>query len=229
MRALVVVAAAAVGFSAVAEEKRELDAHEHGHSALNIAIEGDKVEMEFEAPGADIVGFEYAAKTDEDKAAIEAAEKTLADPLALFTPPEAAGCSVTAADAHLVGDEHHEEHADHDDHDHEEHAEAKEAGHDGHAHEKEHDHEHEEHAHEAKHDDHDHEEHAHEAGETHSEFHASYSMTCTNMAALTSLEFGAFETFPNMEEVEVTLISDKGQQSFEVERGETTLDLSGAI
>lgn len=224
MRALVVVAAAAVGFGAVAEEKRELDAHEHGHSALNIAIEGDKIEMEFEAPGADIVGFEYVATSDEDKEAIEAAEKTLADPLPLFTPPAAAGCSVTAADAHLVGDEHHEEHAEHEDHeDHadEEHAEAKEADHDDHAHEEEH-----------AHEEHDHEDHADEAAETHSEFHASYSLTCTDMAALTSLEFSAFTQFANMEEIEVTLISDKGQQSFEVERGDgdaPVLDLSGAI
>ena len=38
-----VAAAATDGFSAVDEEKPELDAHEHGHPALNIAIEGDKV------------------------------------------------------------------------------------------------------------------------------------------------------------------------------------------
>ena len=49
-------------------ERRELGAHEHGHLVLNIAIEGDRIEMELMAPGVDIVGFEHAAETDEHKA-----------------------------------------------------------------------------------------------------------------------------------------------------------------
>jgi len=54
--------------------KRELGAHEHGHSALNVAIEGGSVEMELIAPGADIVGFEHAATSEADKVAVEQAE-----------------------------------------------------------------------------------------------------------------------------------------------------------
>ena len=39
------------------EDARQLSAHEHGISALNIAIEAPLVVMEFHAPGADIVGM----------------------------------------------------------------------------------------------------------------------------------------------------------------------------
>ena len=56
-----------------AQETRELGAHEHGHSALNIAIEGGQVAMELQAPGADIVGFEYEAISAEDRAKLDAA------------------------------------------------------------------------------------------------------------------------------------------------------------
>ena len=84
-----------------AEEKRELGAHEHGHVEWQIAIEGNDVTMTLEAPGSDIVGFEHDAKTDEQKAAIEAATTQLTDAAALFTLTEAAGCTVGASDVEL--------------------------------------------------------------------------------------------------------------------------------
>jgi hypothetical protein len=98
---------------ATAEESRQLDAHEHGVGTLNIAIEGTNVAMEFHAPGADIVGFEYAAESDTDL-------------------PDAASCSVVDAQAELEGEDEHDDHAEDDhndagDEDHEDHAD--EAGH----------------------------------------------------------------------------------------------------
>ena len=66
---------------------------------MNIAAEGSDVLMELEVPGADIVGFEYAAKTDADRKAVDAAVTTLATPLDLFVLPSAAGCSVAEARA----------------------------------------------------------------------------------------------------------------------------------
>src|SRR3990172_13326550 len=80
---LTVFAAALAATPARAEEaKRELGAHEHGHGTLNIAIENARVSMELEAPGMDIVGFEYAASTDDQKAAVAKAKAELAKPLA---------------------------------------------------------------------------------------------------------------------------------------------------
>ncbi|MEM7669021.1 MAG: DUF2796 domain-containing protein [Pseudomonadota bacterium] len=88
-----------------AQETRDLGAHEHGHSSLNIAIEGTQIAMELEAPGADIVGFEHEAKTAEDRAKLDAAIAGLSKPLSLFVLPSAAGCTVTSSSAGLI-DEH---------------------------------------------------------------------------------------------------------------------------
>jgi hypothetical protein len=107
---------------------RELGAHVHGIGALNIAVEGNEVAMELHVPGADIVGFEYAAETAEDKAKLAAAVAQLERPLELFKLPEAAGCVVTEAKVALETEAHDHDHgaeghsaeahaeADHDDH-----------------------------------------------------------------------------------------------------------------
>ena len=73
-------------------QQRQAGAHEHGRGTLNIALEGSRLSMELEAPGADIVGFEHKAKTQKQKAAVEKAKKQLAAPQALFELPAAAGC-----------------------------------------------------------------------------------------------------------------------------------------
>ena len=111
----------------LAEETTQLDAHEHGVGQLNIAFDENKIAMELHAPGADIVGFEYGAKSDADLAAIDAALKTLSDPLSIFLIPEAASCIVITAQAKLESEDsdHDEEgHDDHDEEGHEDHDEA---------------------------------------------------------------------------------------------------------
>lgn len=198
------------GTAATAEETRQLDSHEHGVGQLDIAFEGDKIAMELHAPGADIVGFEYAAESSEDRAKVDAAVASLARPLDLFSMPAAAGCSVVQASASLESEEAHAEHGDED------HAAHKEEGHD-----------HAEHA-EGSHDNDDHaahsdEDHAEEAG--HTEFHAEYLLNCADPAQATLITFTYFDTFPNALELEVQVITDSGATAFEVERDAPTLDL----
>jgi Protein of unknown function (DUF2796) len=170
---------AALGGTAQAEERRELGAHEHGHSKLSLAIEGTRVAMEIEAPGLDVLGFEHPAETAEDKAAVEAGKAAMVDPLTLFVPPAAAGCRVVEATVLLEQEEH----------------------------------EGEEHAGEAEHAD----------EELHNEFSGRYTLDCVDPGALTALTFAWFDRFPNAKEVEVTLVTAKGQTSFEVERGDPPL------
>jgi len=122
------IATAITATPVIAEETRQLDAHEHGVGQLDIAIDGQQIAMELHAPGADIVGFEYAAESAKDLAAVDAAVAKLSAPLALFVLPEAAGCRIVEASAGLESDEEHEEHGDeHADDEHDEHAD--EAGH----------------------------------------------------------------------------------------------------
>ncbi|MFS4583582.1 zinc uptake protein ZrgA [Phaeobacter sp. C3_T13_0] len=233
-RALSLLAITAA-FPAFAEDTRQLDAHEHGVGTLNIAIEKTIVSMAFKAPGADIVGFEYAAKSDADIAAIDAAIAKLGAPLDLFVMPSAAACSVVEAAAELETEDGHEEHGDdhHDEHAHDDHGDEH---HDEHAHDEhgdEHDHdEHENHAEEGhgeeKHDDHGHddrghEDHAEDAG--HAEFHAEYTLNCSSPDALGEITFAYFETFPNAKEVEVQLINEAGATAYEVERDQPVLAL----
>lgn len=219
---------------ALAEENRALSAHEHGVGTLNIAIDGTAVAMEFMAPGADIVGFEYVAKSAEDRAAVDAAVATLAKPLELFVLPAAAECSVVQASAGLEieGEDAHDDHdhgdhaasGGHDDHGHDDHGHDDHAS-DDHGHE---DHGHDDHAEAHDHDAHDHDQHTAE-GATHSEFHAEYAMTCNAPDALIGIEFAYFDVFENALEVEVQVVSDAGAQAFEVERAAPTLDLRGSF
>ena len=185
------------------EDARQLNAHEHGIGALNIAIEAPLVVMEFHAPGADIVGFEYAAKSDADLAAISAALKTLEAPLDLFVLPKAARCAVQAVQVELESDADHG--ANEEDH----------QGHDAHTEEGHQDHD--------DHDDHDEEKHAASSG--HTEFHAEYSLICSNIEALTQIDFAYFEVFPNSKQVALQLISQSGARAFEIKSGAPRLDL----
>ena len=204
MKTLYVLALSAIAAtSAVAEETRQLDAHVHGVGQLDIAFDGQQIAMEFHAPGADIVGFEYQPESAEDRAAVENAVATLARPMDLFMISEAAGCSVIQATAGLES-----EADDHEGHDHNEHA------HDDHADKDEH-----------AHDEHAHEVHADEAN--HTEFHAEYLLNCADPAAVSEITFAYFETFPNALEVEVQIISDAGASAYEVERDAPKLDLRG--
>jgi Protein of unknown function (DUF2796) len=165
-----------------AQERRELSAHEHGHSALNIAVEGSVVAMELLTPGRDIVGFEHAATTDEQRAAVEEVKAALADPLALFVPPEAAGCQLTEATVALDTDA--EEGAG---------VAAAAAG-----------------------------------EENQAEFHGVYTLSCADPSALDSISFVYFDRFPSAEEVEVMIIDERGQTTYEVERASPRLVLDGA-
>ena len=182
---------------AAAQQTRQLDAHEHGVGELNIAFDGSRVAMELHAPGADIVGFEYEAKSAEDRAAVDAAIALLAKPQEIFVLPAAAECAVTHASAALEGEDQ-DEHGE-DDHGSEPHEDHDEDGH----------------------DDHDEDE------ERHAEFHAEYLLTCANPDAITDIEFAYFELFENARELEVRIVIGSGAQAFEIERDAPSLDLSG--
>jgi hypothetical protein len=103
LAAVVAMAAAA----AAAEERRELGAHEHGRSTLEVAIDGGRVAVALASPGADIVGFEHAAATDAQRAEVDRARAALAEPLALLVFPPAAGCRLASADVALEAEEGH--------------------------------------------------------------------------------------------------------------------------
>jgi hypothetical protein len=220
MKHAISIVAIVAAFPAFAEDTRKLDVHEHGVGTLNIAIDGTTVAMAFEAPGADIVGFEYAVKSDADLATIDAAIVTLGAPLDLFVIRDAAGCTLIEAQAALEGEDEHDEHGE------EHHDDQVDEGHGDHADHTDEDHD--EHADEGHddHDDHGDEDHVDDADEgDHTEFHAEYTLSCDDPDAVTEITFAYFEAFPNAQEVEVQMITASGAQAFEVTRNAPVLDL----
>jgi len=76
----------------------------------------------------------------------------------------------------------------------------------------------------------DHPADAKEEGEHHhSEFHAEYAMQCSSLSRLTSMTFDYFNAFAGAQELTVTVITPKGQSSFEVKRDQPSLDLKGTM
>ena len=128
----------------------ELDAHEHGSANLDIAIDTSTIEMRFESPAVNIVGFEYATEDEQQLLLINKAKSNLSNFDLIYGLVGDVSCQTVKSSAKWVT-EHEAGHDDHDDH---------EAGHDDHDdHEAGHD-DHDDH--EAGHDDHD----DHEAGQT---------------------------------------------------------------
>lgn len=182
-------------------------AHEHGVAHMNINIEADGlVEIELESPLASFLSFEHAPSTEEQRAEVQAMAAIFNDPAALFVFPAAAQCQpveislesevlapalLSSGGLSLAA----KEHGDHDD----------DAEHD---HEADHDHDDAEH-------DHDDDEADHEHG--HADLDAEFSFRCQNTAQLNSLEVQLFKAFPSLQEVEVQLLSPKGQAAAELD------------
>ena len=53
------------------------EAHIHGLATLTLALEGNSLEIEFESPAANLVGFEHQAESAKEKQAVKAAEVIL--------------------------------------------------------------------------------------------------------------------------------------------------------
>ena len=191
----------------VAEETRQVDKHEHGVGELNIAVEGNSIDLEFMIPGADIVGFEYKAKSEADIALVNDALIKFDEFNNIFSIPSTSNCNLVEADISInQGDNHKDEH-NHDEHD-----------------------DHDEHEDEHDHDDHgEHDDHDEHDEEAHNEFVAHYSFNCGNIKEIDRISFPYFTTFPNSGELEVQFVSEIGSTSFEVEGDEPFIDLKGKI
>jgi len=100
----------AVFSAGAAAAEREHGPHVHGVGLLNLAAEGNMVEIELISPGADIVGFEHGAETQADREAVENAVTRLKAGAQLFVFPREAQCRLEEAEveSELMGDERHE-------------------------------------------------------------------------------------------------------------------------
>ena len=200
-------------------------AHEHGAAELLLSSEGRDVQITFNTPAQSLVGFETAAVTAEQKAAVERAESILIAPNDLFVL-EGNSCELIDATVDVsslvdVGnapsqpeahDDHSDEHADHAAH---------HAGDDEHTGEQaSHDEEHavdhgKDHASTA--DNHAHEHHSDDDdgvasdADNHSDVSASYSFECESNEALTRIVFNNDGLPFGLERIDVLWVADWGQ------------------
>ncbi|WKY57791.1 DUF2796 domain-containing protein [Vibrio sp. SNU_ST1] len=210
------------------EEFRSHEAHVHGKVEVNIAQDGQELLVEVTAPGADVVGFEHAPETAEQKKVFEQAIAQLNKPDELFSFKNASCTlkfkSVTNTleddhDDHKGHDHAEHNHDDHEGHDHAEHAHDDHKGHDHaeHDHDDHKGHDHAEHNHDdheghdhAEHDHDDHEGHDHSEG-GHGEFTVEYHYQCSDIAKLDTVITQWFSKFSNTKSMTVNLLTDSAQ------------------
>ena len=203
-------------------------AHEHGAAELLLSSEGRDVQITFSSPAQSLVGFETAAVTAEQKAAVERAEAVLMAPNDLFVL-EGNSCELIDARVDVssimgVGNtpsqpkeqadhadervDHAEEHADHAG-EHAEHAENVEE------HANDHTNHDEDHA--SASDNHAHERHDHDDdgdatdADSHSDVSATYTFECESDEALTRIAFQRGALPFGLERIDVLWVTDWSQ------------------
>ena len=170
----------------LAQVERQHAAHVHGEALGTLAVDGARLELELELPGYNLVGFEHAPRTPEQKAAMDSALEYL-NGVAWLTTDAAGGCQVAEMDAHIHGfeDDDHGDDAAPEDH------------HDGDHH----------HDHEPDHDDK--QDHDHAAGEGHAEFHVMARLDCGSPERLGWVDLNLFERFEGNEVLRLDVLTDR--------------------
>ncbi|MEX1082188.1 MAG: DUF2796 domain-containing protein, partial [Halofilum sp. (in: g-proteobacteria)] len=231
----------ALGLSLTATaDVRSHGAHVHGSARMDVAVVGDELEVMFEAPAVDIVGFEHEPSTEQHHAALQDALAHLRDSSAMIELAAAAGCNEESAEARRVAEGHHGHDDHHDSEDH-------------HAHEGKGTHQHESrdtehtqreahhgeraqrsggHGHDAPGDEkggrggHAHDEHAQADGDKahHAEIHTHYRFRCADPQSLNGFQVRLFEHFSSLEQIRVQLVTDTAQSAMRLTPNSTRVD-----
>ena len=81
-----------VSFEILAQVARQKDSHEHGAAKLMMALEGEKLHVEFEVPSESLIGFEHFPKSQNNRKNFNESIIILSDPSKLFSMPIKAEC-----------------------------------------------------------------------------------------------------------------------------------------
>jgi Protein of unknown function (DUF2796) len=79
---------------ALAQSQRAGHAHQHGIAKLDVVVEGSRIDLALEMPLDNLVGFERAPRTADEKRRVDAAIATLKAGAELFRIDPAAGCTL---------------------------------------------------------------------------------------------------------------------------------------
>ena len=176
-----------VSFSFAAHASREKDSHEHGAANVMLAMEGEKLQLNFEVPSESLIGFEHFPKSQDQRWYFNEAIKSLLEPSKLFSIPADAECLLVGINV----------------------SQSLFAAKDEHGHEEK-----DEHGHEEK-DEHGHDES--DKSEIHSEFISKYHWNCEHLDEIDSIGTQLMNIFPRIEEIRVRWITKNNQGSIELE------------
>ncbi len=114
-----------VSFDIFAQVARQKDSHEHGAAKLMMAMEGKKLQVEFEVPSESLIGFEHLPKSQSNRKNFNEAIKNLSDPSKLFSMPNKAECLLVGTNVSQSlfsneGDHGHDESKKEEEHGHDE-------------------------------------------------------------------------------------------------------------
>lgn len=99
-----------------AESAGSLGKHEHGIGELDVALDGNLLELEWRSPAANLLGFEHAPRSAEQRAVVTRVQAQLDEAATLFGIPAAADCRLAELQldsplfAAAPSDEHEHEH-----------------------------------------------------------------------------------------------------------------------
>ena len=169
--------------TAKAETQR---AHIHGQAALTLAQENELLDIHFESPAENLVGFEHKAVSPSEVQAAEQTDATLKSPTDLFSFI-GTDCILEEASVDMAsivdrgkghGDSHHDSHAN---------------------------------GHQNSHKDDHHD--SHENHNSHSEMSVSYRFRCQQPKRLKAVSLKLFSQFPGIEKINVMWVTDTQQGS----------------
>jgi hypothetical protein len=162
-------------------------AHEHGAAKMNVGIDGKEVTIELETPLANTLSYEHKPQNAAQEKEAKDMAKTLRNAEKLFVFPPKSECKLQSVS--LESEALDETILG---------ANPKAYG----------DHDHEEHSDHRDDEEDDHEEHA--------DLDAEFVFNCKNPKALTTIEIGLFKVFPNFDEIEAQIVTEKGQSAAEL-------------
>ncbi|MDB5770027.1 MAG: hypothetical protein JWM42_401 [Burkholderia sp.] len=81
-------------------DARETSAHVHGAARMQVAVEGNTLELELISPLDSLLGFEHAPRNEQQRKSVQAMSEKFRKPETLIVPTAAARC--TSGPAHVT-------------------------------------------------------------------------------------------------------------------------------
>jgi hypothetical protein len=95
-----------VGSQSIADEFRSRGVHEHGSATVDIAVQDGTLDIALHSPAINVIGFEHAPRSAEEKSALAQANRVFTSPQGLFSIPPGAACASTSVTLMPITYEH---------------------------------------------------------------------------------------------------------------------------